>query len=169
MKFYEKLYELRKSAGMTQNDLAEKLNVSRQAVSRWEQGSATPDVENLIAISDLFGVTLDELLRGEAPPTAAQQEKPVPRYWDFVHPKWWVPLVVAVAAFACYLLSFFGYALIPASFLSTGSQAMNKSRLLTLLVWIFGPMGMMVLFRVLPWVSGIFLVIAFVKWQKAKK
>ena len=63
MKFHEKLYAVRKNAGMTQNDLAEKLNVSRQAVSRWEMGTAMPDVENLVAMSDLFGVSLDYLLK----------------------------------------------------------------------------------------------------------
>ena len=163
MRFHEKLYELRKAAGMTQNDLAEKLNVSRQAVSRWEQGSAMPDVENLIAISDLFGVTLDELLRGEATPAHIPQEKPEPRYWDYVHPKWWLPLVVAVAAFAWYFLSMYAYALIPGL-----PTATSESRLLVLISWFFGPIGMMVLYRVLPWVSGIFLIVAFVKWQKAK-
>lgn len=168
MKFYEKLYELRKAAGMTQNDLAEKLNVSRQAVSRWEQGSATPDVENLIAISDLFGVTLDELLRGEAPPTSAQQEKPVPSYWDFVHPKWWLPLVLAGVSYACIWLSTFLYVYVPGLTMAM-NEAAKKFNLLYPIYWLFGPAGFGILFRVLPWVSGIFLVAAFVKWRKAKK
>lgn len=64
MQFHERLYEVRKRSGMTQNDLAEKLNVSRQAVSRWEMGTAKPDFENLIAISDLFGISIDYLLKG---------------------------------------------------------------------------------------------------------
>ena len=59
MKFHEKLYTLRKNAAMTQNDLAEKLNVSRQAVSRWEMGTAMPEIDNLIAMSDVFGVAYD--------------------------------------------------------------------------------------------------------------
>ncbi len=75
MKFHDKLYTLRKDAQMTQNDLAEKLNVSRQAVSRWEMGTAMPDVDNLIAISDLFSVTLDELLRNkEETPVSEDQQ-----------------------------------------------------------------------------------------------
>lgn len=65
MKFHEKLFDLRKNSKMTQADLAEKLNVSRQAVSRWEMGTAMPDIENLIAMSDLFDVTLDELLKDQ--------------------------------------------------------------------------------------------------------
>lgn len=63
MKFHEKLYTLRKGANMTQTELAEKLGVSRQAVSRWEMGTAMPDIDNLIAMSDLFDVTLDDLLK----------------------------------------------------------------------------------------------------------
>lgn len=64
MKFHEKLQNLRKNAGMTQLELAEKLMVSRQAISKWETGSAVPDLENIISISDLFGVSLDCLVRG---------------------------------------------------------------------------------------------------------
>ncbi|MBE5951723.1 MAG: helix-turn-helix transcriptional regulator [Lachnospiraceae bacterium] len=63
MKFEEKLIMLRKSRGMSQEDLAEKLQVSRQAVSRWESGATWPDVPNLIQLSDLFGVTTDYLAR----------------------------------------------------------------------------------------------------------
>ena len=70
MLFSEKLYALRKASNMTQITLAEKLNVSRQAVSRWEQGTAMPDIDNLLAMSDLFGVSVDELLRDQ--PAQAQ-------------------------------------------------------------------------------------------------
>ena len=62
MKFGEKLSFLRKQRGMTQKDLAEKLNISRQAVSRWERGTAEPSTENLISIGKLFDVSVDELL-----------------------------------------------------------------------------------------------------------
>lgn len=65
MKFEEKLMMLRKSRGMSQEDLAEKLQVSRQAVSRWESGATWPDVPNLIQLSALFGVTTDYLVREE--------------------------------------------------------------------------------------------------------
>ena len=65
MTFSEKLLELRKRQGMSQEELAEKLEVSRQAVSRWEQGSAMPDVINLARISKLLGVTADYLINDE--------------------------------------------------------------------------------------------------------
>ena len=63
MKFEEKLMDLRKKAGMSQEELADRLGVSRQAVSRWELGSTLPDAPNLLKLSDLFGVSIDWLLR----------------------------------------------------------------------------------------------------------
>ena len=57
------LYELRKNAGLSQEEFAERLNVSRQAVSKWERGEAYPETDNLICISELFGVTIDNLLK----------------------------------------------------------------------------------------------------------
>lgn len=65
MKLEENLVRLRKEHGLSQNDLAEKLNVSRQAVSRWEQGTAMPSTDNLISLSQLYGITLDGLIYGE--------------------------------------------------------------------------------------------------------
>ncbi len=65
MKLSEKLLALRKQRGMSQEELAEKLDVSRQAVSRWETGSAQPDASNLLQLSKLYGVTADYLLNDE--------------------------------------------------------------------------------------------------------
>lgn len=62
----EKIYELRKRAGLSQEELADKLNVSRQAVSKWETGVCTPDVENIVEMSRLFGVPTDTLLQSYA-------------------------------------------------------------------------------------------------------
>ena len=59
------LYEIRRQAGLSQEEFAEKLGVSRQAVSKWERGEAYPDTENLIVISEMFGVTIDELLKSD--------------------------------------------------------------------------------------------------------
>jgi len=61
-----RLYQARKRVGLSQEELAGKLNVSRQAISKWERGEAVPDVTNLIALSKLFGVTVDDLLTGTA-------------------------------------------------------------------------------------------------------
>lgn len=61
MSFGERLSLLRKQRGMTQMELAEKLDVSRQAVSRWEQGVSNPSIENLVSMARLFGVSIDAL------------------------------------------------------------------------------------------------------------
>ena len=65
MKLSDKIIGLRKSNGMSQEDLAEKLNVSRQAISRWESGTAMPDASNILQLSKLFGVTTDYLLNDD--------------------------------------------------------------------------------------------------------
>lgn len=63
MIFSDKLQIVRKSKGMTQEELAEKLNVSRQAVAKWESGMAYPDIMNLIQLSELFHLTVDYLVK----------------------------------------------------------------------------------------------------------
>mgnify|MGYP004606554191 FL=1 len=92
MKLCEKLYELRRTAGLSQEELAEKLNVSRQAVSKWENGTAQPELSKLVELSRLYGVSVDELLSLEeaekngtsvnadapAPAAPAAQETPSP-------------------------------------------------------------------------------------------
>ena len=65
MKFADKMLDLRKKSGLTQEELAEKLAVSRQAISRWEMGLAVPDASNLLQISQLFKVTVDYLINDE--------------------------------------------------------------------------------------------------------
>ena len=66
----EKLYALRKKSGLSQEQLAEALNVSRQAISKWEGGSTTPESDKLLALSNYFGVSLDYLLKDGAPNAA---------------------------------------------------------------------------------------------------
>ena len=67
MKIAEEICRLRSAAGMSQEELAAKLEVSRQSVSKWETGASVPDVEKLVKMAELFGVTLDELVTGKAP------------------------------------------------------------------------------------------------------
>ena len=67
MEFHNRLYNLRKQKGLSQEELANRLNVSRQTVSKWEIGDSTPDMEKLSAISELFEVSLDELVLGKEP------------------------------------------------------------------------------------------------------
>ena len=75
MKLNERLSSLRKDKRMSQQDLAEALNVSRQAVSRWEVGIAIPSMDNLLALSKLFGVPTDELMGGDKVVSAPESEK----------------------------------------------------------------------------------------------
>ena len=71
----QRLYDYRKQSGYSQEELADHLGVSRQAVSKWERGEASPDTDNLIALADLYGITLDELIKGGA--QAQSQERTV--------------------------------------------------------------------------------------------
>ena len=75
MEFNEKLQELRKNKGLTQEELAEKLFVSRTAVSKWESGRGYPSIDSLKEISRFFSVTVDELICPEEILSAAQEEK----------------------------------------------------------------------------------------------
>ena len=74
MEFNEKLQELRKQKGLTQEELAEILFVSRTAVSKWESGRGYPNIESLKAISKFFGVTVDELLSGDELLTISEED-----------------------------------------------------------------------------------------------
>ena len=85
MKLSNKLIELRKEKGWSQEDFAEKLDVSRQAISRWENGMALPDAQNILRISKLFDVTSDYLLNDdyeneERIPSVEAQTEETPRY-----------------------------------------------------------------------------------------
>ena len=75
MKFNENLKYLRKKEELTQEQLAEKLNVSRQAVTKWESGQALPDIVNLKEIAVMFGVTTDELLGDEKSKNSTSLDK----------------------------------------------------------------------------------------------
>lgn len=70
MSISERLLELRKKNGDSQEQLADKLEVSRQAVSKWESGQGNPDLENVIKLSEIYGVSTDYILKGV--PTAIE-------------------------------------------------------------------------------------------------
>ena len=105
MLLYEKLARLREQNNMSQFEVAEALDVSRQAVSRWETGRAKPSTEKLIALSRLYGVPLDELVGGEparAESGAENVEAPAP-------PRRWIAagalaLAVLAAIIGAYLI-----------------------------------------------------------------
>ena len=88
MSLGERIASYRKKAGYSQEGLAEQLGVSRQAVSKWETGEATPDAERIIALAKVLGVTTDALLLGREEPApvhpgeAARQTAPAPEWLD---------------------------------------------------------------------------------------
>ena len=76
MELKDKLAELRNKKGLSQIAAAEALNVSRQAISRWETGASAPSTENLIELSRLYGVSMDELVNGGEPGRAENEAEP---------------------------------------------------------------------------------------------
>lgn len=95
----EKLKHLRKETGLTQEQVAEKLHVTRSAIARWETDKGIPDITNLIAISDLYDVTIDELIKDnkkvEQKVTADSKAK-----------KWHLMVIVYLLAIVAYIAYF---------------------------------------------------------------
>lgn len=98
--FAQQLKKIRSEKGLSQENIATELFISRQAVSRWESGEATPDVNNLVQLSDLLDVDLDYLvLAKESHPAegAEQQTSSTKRPmngWEFVAKYWWILLAI---------------------------------------------------------------------------
>ena len=120
MTFGEKLQSLRQRAGMSQDQLAERLEVSRQAVSRWERDETMPETDKVVALADIFGVTTDYLLRPQPESGEAETEKPprgqkdrVERFLAFVKRKWyllgWVLIVWGVLDLVQLVLFYLAY------------------------------------------------------------
>lgn len=80
MKFSEKIYLLRKEAGMTQSELSEALHVSRQSISKWEMGTVMPDMVNIIAISKIFLVSIDYLIHDDIEVRESQKKINLPSH-----------------------------------------------------------------------------------------
>ena len=78
MNLGENIYRLRAERNLSQGDLADALEVSRQSVSKWENNSAVPELEKLIKMAQIFGITIDELVTGETKAEAAPPSQPTP-------------------------------------------------------------------------------------------
>ena len=108
MNLSEKLIVLRKENGWSQEDFAEKLEVSRQAVSRWENGTALPDAQNILRISKLFRVSADYLLNDDY--EDAPEEDAVTEEGELPPRKrkklWWclIPVACMIALVVCVIL-----------------------------------------------------------------
>ena len=100
MTFSDKLIVLRKKAGWSQEELAERLNVSRQSVSKWESAQSMPDIDKILQLSSLFSVTTDCLLKDmQAEPEYTEDDtSPLPRIKALTAAYW----LVVVAIFLWY-------------------------------------------------------------------
>ena len=96
----EKIYALRRKNGLSQEALAEKIGVSRQAVSKWETGAATPELDKLRALCACFGVTLDELTGEDTPDTKAE----TPEAQDTGKPSGALGIVLCITGAVCLVL-----------------------------------------------------------------
>lgn len=76
MTFGENIYRLRTEKNMSQGDLADVLEVSRQSVSKWENNSAVPELEKVVKMAQIFEITIDELITGQAPALSAPSSHP---------------------------------------------------------------------------------------------
>ena len=74
LKFNEKLITLRKASGLSQEELGDKLNVARQTISKWELGETTPEMDKLEELSNLFEISIDELVKDNAIPNTIIKE-----------------------------------------------------------------------------------------------
>lgn len=72
----ERIYKFRRKSGLSQEQLAEKIGVSRQAISKWESGISMPELEKLLALSECFHITLDELVKEEIINQGAKEAPP---------------------------------------------------------------------------------------------
>ena len=114
MEFGEKLQMLRKARGWSQEELAQQINVSRQALSKWESGASIADTENVVALSRLFGVSTDYLLLCESEAASAPAAGSAPTKeskWPVPRIAWLVILLVAVVGLiAMHILASVRYA-----------------------------------------------------------
>ncbi|WP_225360214.1 helix-turn-helix domain-containing protein [Secundilactobacillus mixtipabuli] len=117
MKFAEQLKTLRTALHLSQDDLAAQLFVSRQAVSKWENGDGTPDLKTLVKLAEVLNVSLDTLVLGTKPangdhidssvfvynPTTGlyERRRGVMNFWDFLAQYWWtvIALITIIGIF----------------------------------------------------------------------
>lgn len=134
MIFGEKLKGERKGRGWSQEELAERLFVSRQSVSKWETGQNYPSIEIIIKVSDLFGVTIDELLRSDEELT----EKVIKDSKQLAHPKLKSMFELLFLIGVVFLLTKIGI------FLLNKFTAFDVPLIGDAFIWNFGPLILMI-------------------------
>lgn len=105
MALSEKLYALRKKSGLSQEQLAEQLHVSRQAISKWESGQSIPESDKLITISQYFNVTLDYLMKEDVEQRISSDNRQDDASMQSPdRTKWLLGMIVCVGGVACLLI-----------------------------------------------------------------
>ncbi|WP_295747580.1 helix-turn-helix transcriptional regulator [uncultured Limosilactobacillus sp.] len=107
VKFSKQLTTLRQATGLSQEQLANQLHISRQAVSKWENGTAIPDIDKIVQIANILHVSLDELVLGQkpqlTPSTVANKQRPhISNGWDFLAHYWWLLFALAGLIYGFY-------------------------------------------------------------------
>lgn len=112
MKLSERLTELRKEKNLSQLELAEVLNVSRQSVSLWENGSTTPALDKLQFLAEFYGITIDELFYPVEEKPKAQEQDPTPQAMEDKSNRklfWLCTAAVVIGLIACVLITAIGH------------------------------------------------------------
>ncbi|RRK11295.1 XRE family transcriptional regulator [Lactiplantibacillus garii] len=105
IEFNKQLGRLRRERGLSQEDLAQQLYLSRQSISKWEQGETTPDLTTLVKLAAVLNVGLDELVLGQQPSPAIPPAEPTQPHhhrnyrpmngWEFFARYWWLIFAIA--------------------------------------------------------------------------
>lgn len=124
MTLAEKIYMLRKKSGLSQEQLSERLNISRQAISKWESGNSVPENEKLLAISNHFNVSLDYLLKNDELPDDKPQVKQKVQGDNRL---WTMGIIICIGGVICLIV--WGFLSI---FNPTVSAQMSESSMITI-------------------------------------
>lgn len=104
MALSEKLYSLRKKSGLSQEQLAERLNVSRQAISKWEAGQSVPESDKLITISNYFNVSLDYLMKETEEDHSVTEEPAGKSMQAGERTKWLLGIIICIGGIVCLIM-----------------------------------------------------------------
>lgn len=102
MTLSEKLYALRRKSGLSQEQLAEQLHVSRQSISKWELGQAVPESDKLLSLANYFQVSLDYLMKPDSEPTPPPEE--APKTPTGSRTKWLLGMFICIGGVVCLIL-----------------------------------------------------------------
>lgn len=139
----ERIYTLRRKAGLSQEQLAERVGVSRQAISKWEGGLSVPELEKLRALSEVFGVTLDELVNGDPSVRSEPAESPP------VKPESRPGIILCIMGAACLIFTGIVTMASPAA-----AERLSESSIITL-----DGTGILIIFCALVMLVGILFIL----------